>query len=148
VGVTWTFAALPYPPLVRTLLVILGIAVTVWLVAVGALILSGRRVEAKQLARLLPDLASLLRGLLRDPRVPRGSKVLVGFAIVWVVSPIDLLPEFLPVIGPMDDVIVVALVLRHLVKRAGSEIVREHWRGDPVMLERALLSLRVARERT
>jgi uncharacterized membrane protein YkvA (DUF1232 family) len=62
--------------------------------------LSGRRVEAKQLARLLPDLAALLRGLLHDPRVPRSSRVLVGSAIVWVISPMDLLPEFLPVIGP------------------------------------------------
>ncbi|MEO8425253.1 MAG: DUF1232 domain-containing protein [Actinomycetota bacterium] len=67
----------------------------------------------------------------------------MAFATVWVISPIDLLPEFLPVIGPLDDVIVVALVLRHLVKRAGPEIVREHWRGDPVMLERALRALRV-----
>jgi uncharacterized membrane protein YkvA (DUF1232 family) len=120
----------------------------VWLVAVAALILAGRGVEAKQLARLLPDLAMLLRGLLRDPRVSRGSKVLVGFAIVWVVSPIDLLPEFLPVIGPLDDVIVVALVLRHLVKRAGPQVVRDHWRGDPVLLERALQALRLGRTGT
>jgi uncharacterized membrane protein YkvA (DUF1232 family) len=123
----------------------IGITVVVWLVAVAALILAGRKVEAKQLARLLPDLAMLLRGLLRDPRVSRGSKVLVGFAIVWVVSPIDLLPEFLPVIGPLDDVVVVALVLRHLVKRAGPQVVRDHWRGDPVMLERALQALRLGR---
>ena len=126
-------------------LVALSIAVAVWLAAVAALILAGRRVEAKQLTRLLPDLAALLRGLLRDPRVPRGSKMLVGLAIVWVVSPIDLLPEFLPVIGPLDDVIVVALVLRHLVKRAGPEVVRDHWRGDPVILERALRALRLER---
>jgi uncharacterized membrane protein YkvA (DUF1232 family) len=127
----------------RVLLVGLGFAVVAWLVAVAALILAGRKVGAKQLARLLPDLAALLRGLLRDPRVPRGSKALVGLAIVWVVSPIDLLPEFLPVIGPLDDVIVVGLVLRHLVRRAGADVVREHWRGDPVMLERALQALRI-----
>jgi uncharacterized membrane protein YkvA (DUF1232 family) len=133
---------------VHTLLVAIGITVAVWLVAVAALILAGRGVEAKQLARLLPDLAMLLRGLLRDPRVSRGSKVLVGFAIVWVVSPIDLLPEFLPVIGPLDDVIVVALVLRHLVKRAGPQVVRDHWRGDPVLLERALQALRLGRTGT
>jgi Uncharacterized conserved protein len=129
----------------RTLLLALSIAVVVWLVAVAALILAGRRVEAKQLARLLPDLAVLLRGLLRDPRVPRSSKILVGFALVWVISPIDLLPEFLPVIGPLDDVLVVALVLRHLVKRAGPEVVRDHWPGDPVMLERVLHALRLVR---
>jgi uncharacterized membrane protein YkvA (DUF1232 family) len=128
----------------RTLAAAFGIAVGVWLVAIGVLMLGGRRVEAKQLARLLPDLTSLLRGLLRDPRVPRRSKVLLGFATVWVISPIDLLPEFLPVIGPLDDVIVVALVVRHLVKRAGLEIVREHWPGDPVMLERALTALRLS----
>lgn len=73
--------------------------------------------------------------------------MLVGFAIVWVISPIDLLPEFLPAIGPLDDVIVVALVLRHLVKRSGPDVVREHWRGDPVMLERALTALRLDRSR-
>ncbi len=127
----------------HALLVALAIAAALWLVGVAGLMLAGRRVEAKQLARLLPDLAALLRGLLRDPRVPRSSRVLVAFATVWVISPIDLLPEFLPVIGPLDDVIVVAPVLRHLVKRAGPEIVREHWRGDPVMLERALRALRV-----
>jgi uncharacterized membrane protein YkvA (DUF1232 family) len=133
---------------VRTLLVALGIAVAVWLVVVVALILVGRRVEAKQLARLVPDLASLLRGLLHDPRVPRGSRVLVSLAIVWVISPIDLLPEFLPVIGPLDDVIVVALVLRHLIKRAGPDVVQEHWPGDQLMLERALRSLHVTRDST
>jgi len=127
----------------HALLVAIGIAVVVWLVAVAALMVSGRTVEAKQLARLLPDLAALLRELLRDPRVSRGSKVLVGIAIVWVISPIDLLPEFLPVIGPFDDVVVVALVLRHLVKKAGPEVVRDHWRGDPAMLERALRALRL-----
>jgi uncharacterized membrane protein YkvA (DUF1232 family) len=123
----------------RALLVALGIAILVWLVMVATLMLA--RVEAKQLARLLPDLAALLRGLFRDQRVPRSSKALVAFAIVWVVSPIDLVPEFLPVIGPLDDVIVVALVLRHLVKRAGPEVVRDHWRGDQLMLERALRAL-------
>lgn len=132
-----------YAPSMRPLLLALGFGVAVWLVAVIALMVAGRRIEAKQLARLLPDLAALLRGLLRDPRVPRSSRVLVAFAIVWVISPIDLLPEFLPVIGPLDDVIVVVLVLRHLVKRAGPEVVREHWRGDAAMLDRALLALRV-----
>jgi uncharacterized membrane protein YkvA (DUF1232 family) len=127
----------------RTLLIAVGITLAVWVVSVLALILAGRKVEAKQLARLLPDLAALLRGLLRDPRVPPGSRVLLWIAIVWVVSPIDLLPEFLPVIGPLDDVIVVALVLRHLVKKAGPEVVRDHWRGDPAMLERALRALRL-----
>jgi uncharacterized membrane protein YkvA (DUF1232 family) len=128
---------------VRTLIVIVVVALVIWVSVVGVLMVSGRRVAAKQLARLLPDLASLLRGLLRDPRVPRGSKVLLAFAVLWVVSPIDLLPEFLPVIGPLDDVIVVAIVLRHVVRRAGPEVVAEHWRGDPRTLALAMRALRV-----
>jgi uncharacterized membrane protein YkvA (DUF1232 family) len=128
---------------VRTLVVIVVVTFVLWASVVGVLLVSGRRVAAKQLARLLPDLAALLRGLMRDPRVPRGSKILLAVAIVWVVSPIDLLPEFLPVIGPLDDVIVVALVLRHVVKRAGEEVVAEHWRGDQDALALALRMLRV-----
>jgi uncharacterized membrane protein YkvA (DUF1232 family) len=129
---------------VRTLIVIVVVTLVIWASIVGILLVSGRRVAAKQLARLLPDLASLLRGLLRDPRVPRGSKVLLAFAVLWVVSPIDLLPEFLPVIGPLDDVIVVALVLRHVVKRAGPQVVAEHWWGDPATLALAMRALRVS----
>jgi uncharacterized membrane protein YkvA (DUF1232 family) len=128
---------------VRTLVVIVVAMLLMWVSAVGVLLVSGRRVVAKQLARLLPDLGALLRGLMHDPRVPRGSKVLLAIAIVWVISPIDLLPEFLPVIGPLDDVIVVALVLRHVVKRAGPEVVAEHWRGDPGTLVLAMRALRV-----
>ena len=70
--------------------------------------------------------------------MPRGSKALLWFAIVWVVSPIDLIPEFIPIAGPLDDAIVAALVLRHVVRRSGPEVVGDHWRGDPVTLDRIL----------
>ena len=90
------------------------------------------------LARAIPDLVALTRGLLSDPRVPLGSKLLVGGALLWLLSPIDLLPEFIPVLGPLDDVIVVSLVLRHLIRRAGPDVVEEHWRGDPKVLRTAL----------
>jgi len=128
---------------VRTLVIICAVFLVVWLGALGALVLAGRGTEAKQLVRLIPDLAALLRGLLGDDRVPRGSKVLLWVALAWVVSPIDLVPEFLPVIGPLDDVVVVALVLRHLAKSAGPDVVREHWRGDPAAMNRVLRALRV-----
>ena len=91
----------------------------------------GRRRGRPGLALLLPNLILLFKDLLRDPRVPRGPKIVLAIGIVWLVSPIDLLPEFLPVLGPLDDAVVAALVLRHLVHRAGAEVVREHWRGDP-----------------
>ena len=96
---------------------------------------------ARELVTLLPNLVRLFRGLLRDPRVPRGSKVLLVVGAVWLASPIDLIPEFLPGIGGLDDAVVAGLVLRHLVKRAGPEVVREHWPGDPRTLG---LLLRVA----
>ena len=112
--------------------------VAVWIVAIVALVAAGRRVAAKELATLIPNLLVLFKGLLTDDRVPTGSKVLLGFAVVWLVSPIDLVPEFIPVLGPLDDAVVAALVLRHLVRVAGDDAVRDHWRGEPSTLETIL----------
>jgi uncharacterized membrane protein YkvA (DUF1232 family) len=119
---------------VRTLLIALGIAVGVWVLAILALLVIGRRTAARQLATLLPNLVRLFRALLRDPRVPRRSKVLLGFAIAWFVSPIDLVPEFIPVLGPLDDAVVAALVLRHVLRKAGRDVIEENWSGDPATL--------------
>ncbi len=122
----------------RGLLIALGVIVTIWVVAIAALWFFGRKIAAKQLARAIPDLIALCRGLMSDPRVPFGSRLLIGVALVWVLSPVDLVPEFIPLLGPLDDVIVVGLVLRHLIKRAGVEVVQDHWRGDPRVLRTAL----------
>jgi uncharacterized membrane protein YkvA (DUF1232 family) len=124
-------------------LVALAIVALLYAGAVLWLILAGRKVAAKELALLLPNLVLLFKDLLRDPDVPRGPKVALTIGIVWLVSPIDLLPEFLPVIGPLDDAVVAALVLRYLVKRAGPEVVRKHWRGDPATVETMLRLSRV-----
>jgi uncharacterized membrane protein YkvA (DUF1232 family) len=64
--------------------------------------------------------------------------VWLGVAAVWLASPIDLIPEFIPVLGPLDDAIVAAVVLRHLVRKAGTEVVYEHWRGEPATISRVL----------
>lgn len=122
----------------RTWLLALGIAVAVWLLLVLVLIVAGRRTAARELATLLPNLILLFKDLARDPRVPRGSKWLLALAGLWLVSPIDLIPEFIPVFGPLDDAVVAALVLRHIVKVAGREVVAEHWRGEPSTLDRIL----------
>jgi uncharacterized membrane protein YkvA (DUF1232 family) len=119
---------------VRTLLIALGIAAAVWVVAILGLLLIGRRTAARQLATLLPNLVRLFRGLFRDPRVPRGSKILLGFAIAWFVSPIDLVPEFIPVFGPLDDAVVAALVLRYVLRKTGRDVIAEHWSGDEATL--------------
>jgi uncharacterized membrane protein YkvA (DUF1232 family) len=120
---------------VRSALITIGVLVGVWVVALVALVVAGRRSKARELATLLPNLVVLFRGLLRDPRVPRGTKLWIGFAIAWFLSPIDLVPEFVPVAGPLDDAIVAALVLRHVARRTDRAIVREHWRGAPGTLE-------------
>jgi uncharacterized membrane protein YkvA (DUF1232 family) len=119
-------------------LIALLVLVGVWIAAVAVLVIAGKRSAARELATLLPNLVMLFRGLLRDPRVPRGSKALLWFAIIWVVSPIDLIPEFVPIAGPLDDAIVAALVLRHVLRSSGQGVVGDHWRGDPATLDRIL----------
>jgi uncharacterized membrane protein YkvA (DUF1232 family) len=115
----------------RWFLIAVLIVVVVWLLAVLALLWFGRKTLARELISLIPNLVHLFRGLLRDERVPRSSKVLLVLGAVWLASPIDLIPEFLPGIGAVDDAVVAGLVLRHLVKRAGPEVVQDHWRGEP-----------------
>ena len=103
----------------HALLIGLAIAVVLYLVAVALLFLIGRRVAAQEIALLLPNLLILFKGLARDARVPRGSKALLVFGAVWFASPIDLIPEFIPVVGLLDDAVVAALILRHVLRKAG-----------------------------
>ncbi len=104
----------------------------------------GRKTAARELATLLPNTVGLFRGLARDPRVPRREKILLVVAALWVASPIDLIPEFIPVLGPLDDALVIAFVLRRIVRVSGREVVVEHWRGDAGTLERAFRVLRLS----
>jgi uncharacterized membrane protein YkvA (DUF1232 family) len=122
----------------RGLLIGLAIAAGMWLAVIGLLFLFGRRLAAKELVMLLPHLIRLFRGLVRDSRVPRRSKVWLVVGAAWLASPIDLVPEFIPVLGPLDDAVVAVLVLRHVIRRAGPEVVAEHWKGDPATLRRLL----------
>jgi uncharacterized membrane protein YkvA (DUF1232 family) len=112
------------------------------LIAVLVLFWLGRKTLARELFTLLPNLLRLFRGLLGDERVPFSSKALLLLGAAWLASPIDLIPEFLPGIGPLDDALVAGLVLRHVVKRAGADTVKDHWREDPRTLN---VILRVAR---
>src|SRR6476659_8206609 len=92
----------------------------------------------KDLATVLPACVTTARRLRRDDRVPRRAKVAVAFAALWVVSPIDLIPEFLPVIGPLDDVVVVALALRYAARRIPRDALEEAWPADSRILDRLL----------
>jgi uncharacterized membrane protein YkvA (DUF1232 family) len=126
---------------VRTLLIALLVAGGAYLALVLALVLTGRRTAAREVALLLPNLVLLFKDLARDPRVPRGSKWLLLFGAAWVASPIDLIPEFIPFLGPLDDAVVAALILRHLARKAGREVVEEHWRGQPATIQRLLRAI-------
>jgi uncharacterized membrane protein YkvA (DUF1232 family) len=120
---------------VRPFLIALAVAIVVWALAIAVLYALGRRTQARELATLIPNLLVLFKGLLRDPRVSRGSKAWLWFAVVWLVSPIDLIPEFIPVLGPLDDAVVAALVLRHVLRRTDRDVLAEHWRGEPATLD-------------
>jgi uncharacterized membrane protein YkvA (DUF1232 family) len=91
---------------------------------------------AKDLATVLPACVTTARRLRKDPRVPRTVKVAVAIAALWVLSPIDLIPEFLPVIGPLDDIVVVALALRYAARRVPPEALVEAWPAERRILAR------------
>ena len=125
----------------REWLIGLGIAVAVMVVSWLVLILLARRLPdgtAKELARFLPACVTTVRRLRSNPDVPRRAKLAVGFAGLWVLSPIDLIPEFLPVIGPLDDVVVIALALRYAARRVPREVLFEAWPAEPRLLSRLL----------
>ena len=92
----------------------------------------------RELAGFLPACVTTARRLRRDPRVPRRAKVAVAFAGLWALSPVDLIPEFLPVIGPLDDVVVAALALRYAARQVPREVLLEAWPGKPEVIERLL----------
>lgn len=118
-------------------------AVAVLAVAVlwALLVLVARRLPPgplRDLVRVLPDCVTMLRTLHRDPQVPRRAKVALWVALVWVLSPVDLVPEFLPVVGPLDDVVVVVLALRYVVRVSPRGRVEAAWPGDPRLIARVL----------
>ena len=105
------------------------------------LVTAGRRDDAGALATFIPDCVVLVTRLARDPRVPRRRKLLLVALVGYLALPFDLVPDFIPVAGQLDDALMVALVLRHFVKAGGEVLIREHWPGP----ERSLvLILRLA----
>lgn len=92
----------------------------------------------RDLAASIPDCVSTVRRLRKDPQVPRRAKIAIVVAGLWVASPIDLIPEFIPVIGPLDDIVVVALALRYAGRQVPRDVLLAAWPGEPRLLERLL----------
>jgi uncharacterized membrane protein YkvA (DUF1232 family) len=109
----------------------IGLAALVLLYAafVLGLIIAGRRTDARAWAAFIPDCLVLFKRLIGDPRVPRARKLLLGALVGYLAMPIDLVPDFIPIAGQLDDAIVVGLVLRSVLRAAGEAPIREHWPG-------------------
>jgi len=124
---------------------LLGVAVAIAVVWAACLVLfwavRPRGVPTRTVVAAVPDVLRLLRGLITDRTVPLDVRVvLVGLA-AWIVSPIDLIPEFIPVLGPLDDVVVAVAALRYVRRRMGIDALEARWKGSPegfAMLRRVI----------
>jgi uncharacterized membrane protein YkvA (DUF1232 family) len=120
-----------------TALWIAGVTFGVWVLSCLAMVLFARRLPPgllKDLLEFLPACVSTARALRREPEVPRRAKVALLIAVLWVLSPIDLLPEFLPVIGPLDDVVAVVLLMRFAARSVPRPLIQAAWPASPRLL--------------
>jgi uncharacterized membrane protein YkvA (DUF1232 family) len=111
------------------LLVSLAAILAVYAAFVAWLVVLGRRDDARALATFIPDCVVLVTRLVREPRVPRRRKLLLLALVVYLAMPFDLVPDFIPVAGQLDDAIIVALVLRRFIHSGGEQLIRELWPG-------------------
>ena len=127
---------------------LIGAAVTVavlWVAAIVAILIwRPDKAQVREAVRLIPDTLRLVRRLAADKSLPRGVRARLWFLLVWLASPIDLIPDFIPVVGYADDVVVLALVLRSVIRRAGRDAVERHWPGTPAGLNSLLRLCRVS----
>jgi uncharacterized membrane protein YkvA (DUF1232 family) len=116
-------------------LTILGLGfLALYLLFVIALFLAGRRDGARALAGFVPDCVVLFGRLMREPRVGRGHRLLVAGSVLYLASPIDLVPDFVPVAGQIDDALIVGMSLRLVLRASGPGLLEEHWPGPPSSL--------------
>ncbi len=111
------------------LLVGVAVSLAVYSAFLIWLVLMGRREQARAFATFIPDCIVLVTRLARDPRVPRRRKLLLIGLAGYLALPFDLVPDFIPVAGQLDDAVIVALVLRSFVRSGGEALVRELWPG-------------------
>jgi uncharacterized membrane protein YkvA (DUF1232 family) len=109
----------------------LAVAVSLYATFVVVLLVAGRRSDARALAGFIPDCVVFFRRLLADERVPRNRKFALVLLVGYLAMPFDLVPDFIPVAGQLDDAILAALVLRFVIRSAGPALIAEHWPGPP-----------------
>jgi uncharacterized membrane protein YkvA (DUF1232 family) len=127
--------------MLERLLWVAGITAALWALSCVLMIVLAARLPPgllRQVAAFLPSCVSAARTLRRDPAVPRRAKVALLVAALWVLSPIDLLPEFLPVIGPLDDVVAVVLLIRYAARSIPRATLLAAWPTDATLLVRLL----------
>jgi uncharacterized membrane protein YkvA (DUF1232 family) len=117
--------------------IVIGIAaglVLMWLVLIVALWRVKGRFDVaafRDALRILPDLTRLLKRLATDPALPRGVRIRLWLLLGYLITPIDVVPDFIPVIGYADDAVILAIGLRSVIRYAGLEAIRRHWPGTP-----------------
>jgi uncharacterized membrane protein YkvA (DUF1232 family) len=116
-------------------LIVLVVALALYGALVLTLVVAGRKGDARALVRLVPDCVVLFKRLLTDPRVDWWRKAVLVLVIAYIASPIDLVPDFVPIAGQLDDAIVVVLAIRLLLRGGGPRLLSEHWPGPARSLE-------------
>jgi uncharacterized membrane protein YkvA (DUF1232 family) len=120
------------------------VAATLWVAfVVTLLVVRPKGVRLADVVRIVPDVVRLLARLAKDPSLPLTVRLRVWLLIAYLAAPIDLVPDFIPVVGYADDVILVYVVLRRVVRAAGDEVVTRHWPGSPESLTTLNSLLRV-----
>jgi uncharacterized membrane protein YkvA (DUF1232 family) len=106
-----------------------GVTFALYLLFVVGLIVAGKRESARAVAGFVPDCVVLFRRLLGDARVPRRKKLVLAAIVPYLALPFDLVPDFVPVAGYLDDAVIVAFVLRHVLRGSGADLIEQHWPG-------------------
>ena len=115
----------------RTVVAFVAGILVLWAVLIAALwLIRPRDVGLRDLVSVVPDVLRLIRALVADRTTPLGVRLALVVLLLWILSPIDLIPEFVPVLGPLDDVVVTVLVLRYVARRVGLRELRRRWLGS------------------
>jgi uncharacterized membrane protein YkvA (DUF1232 family) len=123
---------------------IVGGLVLVWAVLVATLYLTKPgEYDLKEAMRLLPDLIRLVKRLAADPDTPRGVRIRLALLLLYLALPIDLIPDFIPVVGYLDDLIVAAILVDGILSFVDRGVILKYWPGSPELLERVARSARV-----